>query len=258
MRALWTGSISFGLVNIPVRLLSASKERALKFKMLDKRDLSPIHFERVSEKAMRAVPQKDIVKGYEVNSGEFVVLDEEDFRAADAKRTDTMEITSFTDPASIEPKYFDTPFYIEPQKKSAKAYALLRDALKKSGQVAVVRYVMRERERIGALFPEGRAILLDQLRFQDEIKAPDDLDLPAGGYSEREMEMALALVKELDKPFDPGAFKDTYADALRRIIKEKSKGRTPRAHAKPAPKPTEVSDILEMLKRSLAQESAAR
>lgn len=252
MRAVWTGSLSFGLVNIPVRLYGASEERALNFRLLDKNDLSPISYQKVSQSGKKLVSQKDIVRGYEVN-GRYVVLNEEDFKRADARKVETIDIVQFADPKDIEPEYYDKPYYIEPQKKSAKAYALFRDALQKSGRVAIARFVMREKEHVGAISTDGHVLILEQLRYLDEIRSPRGLDVPQkSGYSDHEMQMAIALIDSQTRHFDPKDFKDTYALQLRRLIAEKARGRKPKVPEKEEPvEATDVSEILEMLKKSL-------
>jgi DNA end-binding protein Ku len=251
MRAVWTGSLSFGLVNIPVRLYGASEERALNFRLLDKINLSPISYQRVSSSDNRVVDQKDIVRGYEVN-GRYVVLDEEDFKRADSRKVETIEIVQFADPKDIDPEYYDKPYYIEPQKKSAKAYALFRDALQKSGRVAIARYVLRDKEHVGAISTDGRILILEQLRYLDEIRSSRGLDVPQkSGYVDREMQMALALIDSQTRSFDPKDFKDTYAQQLRRLIEEKARGKKPKVREKKPVEATDVSEILEMLKKSL-------
>jgi DNA end-binding protein Ku len=251
MRAIWTGSLSFGLVNIPVRLYGASEERALNFHLLDKNDLSPISYQKVSHAGKKIVSQRDIVRGYKIN-GQYIILSEEDFRKADARKVDTIDIVQFADDRDIEPEYYDKPYYIEPQKKSAKAYALFRDALQKSGKVAIARYVLRGKEHIGAIWTDGHVLILDQLRYLDEIRSPRDLNVPQKtGYSDHEMQMARALIDSQTRAFDPREFKDTYADQLRRLIAEKAKGKKTKIKAEEPIEATDVSEILEMLKKSL-------
>jgi len=255
MRAVWTGSLSFGLVNIPVRLYGAAEERALNFRLLDKHDLSPISYQKVSG-TKKEVGQKDIVRGYEVNGG-YVVLTDEDFKSADARKTETIEIMQFSDSGDILPEYYDKPYYIEPQKKAAKAYALLRDALEKSGRVAIARFVLRDKEHIGAISTDGRILILEQLRYMDEIRNPRMLDVPEKtGYSDHEMQMAIALIDSQTRAFDARDFKDTYAMQLRRLIVEKARGKKPKRITERPVEATDVSEILEMLKKSLEKTPA--
>jgi len=249
MRAVWTGSLSFGLVNIPVRLYGASEERSLNFRLLDKHDLSPISYQKVGS-SKRSVGQKDIVRGYEMD-GRYVVLTDEDFKSADSRKTETIEIVQFSDSKDILPEFYDKPYYVEPQKKAARAYGLFRDALQRSGKVAIARFVLREKEHVGAISTDGRVLILNQLRYLDEIRSPRLLDVPEkAGYSEQELQMALVLIDAESRSFDPRDFKDTYAHQLRRLIQEKSRGKKPKVREEHV-EPTDVSEILEMLKKSL-------
>lgn len=259
MRALWSGSISFGLVNIPVKLYSASKERALKFRMLAKDDLCPISYQKVCRDDDKPVSQEDIVKGYEVEKGEYVVLDDEDFKRASARKTELIDIVSFADETEIDMKLFDKPYYIEPEKRSAKAYVLLRDALRKSGKVGIAKFVMRDKEHIAALRPDGNILILDQMRYLDEIRDTEDIRVPAkADYSKKELELAMSLIDNQTEKFNAKDYKDTYTDELWKVIKAKSKGKL--KHVKePAGdlKATNVADILEMLKKSLDEKHPA-
>jgi DNA end-binding protein Ku len=251
-RALWSGSISFGLVNIPVKLVSAAKERALKFRMLAKDDLCPISYKKVCREDDKTVTQDEIVKGYEVEKGKYVVLEPEDFKRASAKKTELIDIVSFSDERDIDTKLFDKPYYVEPEKKSAKAYALLRDALAKSGKVGVAKFVMRDKEHLGVLRPDGKILILDQLRYLDEIRDPEEVTLPAkADYSKKEFDLAMTLIDSQTEAFDPKDYKDTYTDELWKVIKAKAKGKLERIKEPEGVEPTDVTDILEMLKKSL-------
>lgn len=260
MRAIWSGSISFGLVNIPVNLYSASEERALSFRMLDKKDLCPISYVKVCREDHKVVDQKDLVKGYEYKKGKFVILEDEDFKRAAAKDTDRIDIMSFTKVSDIPVVLYDKPYFLEPEKEAAKAYTLLRQALERSGKAGICRYIMRDREHIGAIFPHGKGMILEQLRFEDELRKPQGLAFPrAAGYSRKELELALSLVKNLSGKFDPGKYKDTYADKLRKIIAAKAKGRLKKLpEPEETPEPSTAPDILAMLKRSLERAPARR
>jgi DNA end-binding protein Ku len=256
MRSLWSGSISFGLVNIPVKLYTASRERALKFRMLDKTDHCPVSYQKVCRDDNKVIDAKDVVKAYEIEKGEFVILTPEDFKKAGARKTDTIDIVSFADEDDIDPKYFDKPYWIEPGGKAAqKAYALLRDALEKSGKVAVAKYVLREKEHIASIKPEGDALLLNQMRFADELHDGSDLSIPGKvAYSKKELDLAISLIGKLTEKFDIGDYTDTYADELKKIIKAKSKGRIARLKGEQDHKPIPAKDILEALKKSLEEE----
>ncbi len=256
MRALWNGSLSFGLVNIPVRLYSATEERALSFHLFDKHDMCPVSYKKVCRDDDKTIEAKDIVKGYEVEKGKYVVLDKEDFKRANARKTETIDIVQFADIDEIDAKYYDKPYYIEPEKKASKAYGLLRDALKKTGKVGIAQYVLRDKEKIGALTVEGDMMILIQLRYEDEIRNPEDLHVPGKTkYSAKEMDMALALIKDMEAKFNATKFKDTYTDELLKVIKAKSKGRLKEAAVKSPIQPTDVDDILAALKRSIEEQS---
>lgn len=253
MRALWSGALSFGLINIPVKIYSASKDRALKFRMLDKHSLCPIGYVKVCKTDNSEVRPEDIVKGYEYEKGDYIVLSDEDFKRANAKKTSTIDIVSFTDAKDIDPKFFDKPYYIEPEKKAEKAYVLLREALKQSNKVGIARYVLREKEHIGILKPDNRMLILEQLRFTDEIRDPEDLRIPGkADYSKKELDIALELINQLSEPFKPTEFKDTFTEELKEVIETKAKGKRPKKKGKkPEINATEITDFMSILKKSL-------
>lgn len=252
MRAIWNGSVSFGLVNIPVRLYSGLDSREeLELHMLHKKDLSPIRYARVCTKDGKEIPYDEIVKGYEYGEGDYIVLTEEDYARADARRTRTIDIEGFVEEGAIDVRYYEKPYYLEPQKGAAHAYALLREALEQSGKVGIGRFVMRNRENLAVLKPVGRVIALTQIRFPAELRAPGQLELPEAGQAKgRELEMALSLIGQLSRPFEPDAYHDTYTEALKEVIAERAKGRKPKAKGE-APAATRVQDLMEALRASL-------
>lgn len=252
MRALWTGSISFGLINIPVRLYSGSDSRdGIDFTMLHKQDLSPIRYAKVCRKDGKEIAYEDVVKGYEYQDGDFVVLDEADFKQADAKKTTTIEIQLFAHAAEIDIRYYDKPYYLEPAKGAEKPYALLRRALMDSKKIAVAKFVMRGREHLAAIVPVERALVLEQMRFTNEIKRPVGLKLPTDKeVAKSEIEMALKLINQLSAPFIPEDYHDTYTEELEEIIDEKVKGKPIKSHGK-APAATHSRDLMATLKASL-------
>lgn len=253
MRTMWTGSISFGLVNIPVRLYSGTQSHSLEFDMLHKKDLSPIRYAKVCKEEGEEIPYDEIVKGYEYEKGEYVVLSEEDFKKADVKATKTIDILSFADLDEIDPVYFEKPYYLEPDKGGEKAYVLLREALKKANKAGITKFVLRNREHLGLVKAEGDLLLLDQLRFADEIRDPSVLKVPGNiDVSDKEIDLALSLINQLAAPFDPEAYHDDYKAALEQVIEEKAAGREPVAHGE-APKPTKVKDLMSLLKASLEE-----
>jgi DNA end-binding protein Ku len=253
MRAIWSGSIGFGLVNIPIKLYSASQpHEGLDLDMLHKEDHSPIRYARVCREDGEEVPWDEIVKGYEYKKGDYVVLTQEDFKKADAKKTQSLEIKQFTDEAEIDSRYYEKPYYLEPQKGADRAYALLRDALDQSGKVALVKYAMRARDNMGAIKPMGKALVLVQMRFPADLREPTELNFPPQKAKPEEIKMALALIKQLDKHFIPEDWHDTYTEELEEIIEEKAKGKKPKVHGK-QPKDTKVKDLMATLKASLEE-----
>lgn len=258
MRSIWSGAISFGLIYIPVQLYNASQSEELDLDLLRRGDLCPIRYARVCRETGEEVPYEDIVKGFQYEKGEYVVLEDEDFRRANVKKTQTIEIMTFIDAAEVDQKMLEKPYYLEPGKGkgksgAARVYALLREAMRKSKKVGVARFVLRTRERLAILKAEGDALVLNQMRFAQELRSPDDLDLPKDEeVSGRELNMAVRLIDELSEPWQPDQYRDTYIDDLKRIIQEKVEGREP-APAEEEEIPEEVTDLFARLSASLDQ-----
>ena len=264
-RALWKGAISFGLVNIPVALHSAEQRNTLDFTLLDRRDFAPVGYKRVNKQTGKEVAWDQIVKGYEYEEGSYVALSEEDFRRANVEATQTVDILAFVDAADIEPIYFDTPYYLSPGKRGEKGYALLRETLRRSGKAAVANVVIRTRQHVAVLLPVDSMLVLNTLRFADEIRSADDYELPGEAKaSAREVDMALKLVKEMSEKWKPGKYHDTYRDDLLERIKKKVKaGETreitePEEQEKEPRKGAEVIDLMALLKRSVEQQDKPR
>ena len=256
MRAIWSGALSFGLVNIPVKLYSATAGMGLDLTMLHKKDLSPIRYARICRADGKEIPYEDIVKGYEYQKGDYVILTDEDFKKASVEKTKAIEIESFVKESEIDPIYFEKPYYLEPEKGAQKAYALLRESLKKSKKIGLAKFVLRNREHLAAIRPEGKVIVLEQMRFDEEIRTTDDLTLPAAEKAgSKEVSIALALIDQLTEHFNAKDHKDTYTDELKKIVHAKAKGKPIKA-GKPARdhKATDVADIMSMLKKSLEKE----
>ena len=252
-RPTWTGMISFGLVNVPVNLYTAVKPEIHAMNYLRKDDLCPISYKKVCRATGEEVPYQDIVKGYEFREGDFVVLKDDDFKKADVKRTSAIDVEAFVDERDVDPKFIEKPYYLEPQKKGHTAYALLRDAMARSGKVAIGVFVLRDREHLVMLKPEGRVILLIQLRFAASLRSPAGLDLPGqADVPKNQLDLALDLIKKFGGTFKPDAFKDSYAARLKAIIAAKAKGRPVHVPEEKAPRETEVEDILSKLKESLS------
>lgn len=249
--AIWSGSLSFGLVNIPVNIYSATKPETLPFHLLRKKDLSPINYVRVARSDGAEVPYNDIVRGYEYKKGDFVVLTDEDFKKADVKKTESVEIVDFVNEDEIDPIYLEKPYYLEPTRGAAKPYVLLVESLKRSKKVGIAKYVMRNREHIGVVKPHENLLILEQLRFKSEIKPATGFNIPVIKLdSDKEIDMAIKLINQMTEHFNPEAYKDTYNQELLDIIHEKAeKGSVhPRGEE---PKLTEFVNIMSELKKSL-------
>jgi DNA end-binding protein Ku len=260
-RGLWKGAISFGLVNVPVELYSAQKRSGeLDLTMLDRRDMAPVGYQRVNKSSGKEVPWEEVVKGYEYEDGRYVVLSEEDFRRANPELSRTVDILAFVDRAAIAPQYFETPYYLGPGKRGEKAYALLRDALQKAGKAGIARVVVRTKQYLAALLPEGEVLMLNTLRYHAELKSAEDVDivekLKGAKVSTKELDMALRLVEDMSDAWQPAKYHDTYReDLLKRVEEKVQAGQTeevtePAREAKPQ-KGGEVIDLMALLKKSV-------
>lgn len=251
MRSIWTGSISFGLINIPIKLFSAIQESNLDLDMLDKKDHSHIKFKRVNEATGKEVTFANIVKGYEID-GNYVILDEKDFEAADAEKTKTIAILNFAEEKEIDPIYYEQPYYLEPDKGAMNAYALLRDALAASKKVAVTSFVLRNKEGLAILKAYKNVIVLNRIRWEQEIRETSELKLPAVSKTKsKEMDMASKLIEQLTEKFDISSYKDEYTAKLMKIIKDKAKGKKPAATKLKVVHKQAGDDLMSMLKASL-------
>ncbi len=258
MRAIWTGAINFGLINIPVKMYSGSESRGgIDLKMLHKTDLGPIRYARICRKDGQEVPYEEIVKGYEYQDGDFVIMDDHDFDKVNAKKTSSIDITQFAHESEIDVRYYDKPYYLEPGKGAGKPYALLREALEKSNRIAIATFVLRNREHLAAVKPVGRVLVLNQLRFPAELREPGQLNLPdATEVASKEVDVALKLVDQLSEPFIPEDFHDTYTEELEQMIQDKIKGKKPTPVKDKVETKPDSKDLMAMLKASL-EESAA-
>lgn len=260
-RALWKGSISFGLVNIPVGLYSAEdRDEGISFTQLDRRTMSPIGYRRYNKSTGEEVPWDEIVRGYEYEHGRYVVLGDEDFERANPKASRTVEILDFVDASEIEPVYFDKPYYLAPTGTTSKGYALLRETLRRTGKIGIARVVIRTREYLAAVVARDSVLVLEVLRYPYEIRSPDDLEVPSEdlesvGVTEKELKMAERLVGEMVEAWEPAKYRDRYRDDLLARIQEKIKaGETEAAVEEEAADEeagAEVVDIMSLLKRSV-------
>lgn len=253
MRSIWSGVISFGLVNIPIKLYPAVESDRIHLNYLRRDDLCPISYKKVCRETGEEVPSSAIVKGYQYQKGDYVVLNEEDFKKADPGKTYTIAVDQFVDEAEVDLRYPEKPYYLEPDKKgSQQVYALLREALKKAKKIGIGTFVLKDRQHLFALKPDGNVILLIMLRFHHQIRDPSKLDLPAKtSIPKNQMDLAMELIEKFVGPFDPKKYHDTYFEKLRQIIEQKKEGKVPAVKEKPAPA-APGRDILQKLKESLS------
>jgi len=253
-RALWKGSIAFGLVNIPIELHTAVRSSRPSFRMLHAKDHSPITFERVCVRDGQPVAWEDLVKGYEYEKGHFVTLTKEDFRAAAVEKTRTIDIIDFVKADEIDDRYFETPYYLTPAKGGERAYALLREAIRESKRIGVAKFILRDTQHLAAVEVIKDALVLTTMRFGDELVDATSLSFPAAsGMRKPELDMAKALVDSLAAEWDPAKYTDDYRENLMRVIKGKVKGKPVTLTAADEPRQAEVVDLMERLRRSLEQ-----
>lgn len=260
-RALWKGAISFGLVHIPVELFSAEKRHELNLTMLDRKDFAPIGYRRINKKTNKEVAWENIVKGYEYEDDQYVVLSEEDLKRANVKATQTIDIVAFVEAQRIPASYYEQPYYLVPTKGGDKVYALLRETLRQAGKIGVAQIVIRTKQHLAALYPMDQAIVLNTLRYHDEIRPVEEHALPAksikaAGLSDKELKMALSLVEGMTEDWNPKQFHDSYRDDVMGLIKKKIKSNQTKTITLPdetgtAPPSAKVIDLMALLKRSI-------
>jgi DNA end-binding protein Ku len=256
-RALWKGSISFGLVNIPIELHTAVRNHRPHFRMLHASDKSPVKFQRVCMRDGHPVAWDDLVKGFEFQKGHFVVITKDDFEAAALEKTRTVDIIDFVKAEEIDDRFFETPYYLVPAKGGERAYALLRDAIRESGRVGIAKFILREAQHLAAIEVIKQAIVLTVMRFADELVDVGQFDLPAStGVRKTELDMAKALVNSLAADWNPSKYTDEYRENLMRVIQAKVKGKHVELEPAKEPREAEVVDLMERLRRSLAQSGA--
>lgn len=258
MRSIWKGSISFGLVNIPIALFTATRREELKFHLLRKSDLSPVNYKRVAAVDQKEVPWEEIVKGYEHEKGKFVILKDDDFARVDLEATQTVEIIDFVDLKEVSPIFFHKPYYMEPQKGGDHAYALLRDALNKTGKIGIAKVVIKTRQYLAGVRPQEGALMLELMHFAEELVEADALKIPSGKQKSgpRELEMATSLIESMTSEWDPTKYHDEYREALEKVIQEKIEHPEQKQAAAAAPRQaTKVIDLVAVLQKSLAAQS---
>jgi DNA end-binding protein Ku len=268
-RTLWKGAISFGLVHIPVGLYSAEKRNSFDLTMLDRRSMKPVGFKRYNKETGEDVSWDDIVKGYEYEKGRYVVLTDEDFKRANVEATQTVDIQSFVKEEEIRPVYYETPYYLAPDKRGHKGYALLRETLKQTGRIGIANVVIRTRQYVAALIPYKDIILMNTLRYQSELRDTDDLEVPSGnlkavGVNSREVEMARRLVEGMSAPWKPDEYRDTYHEDLLSLIEKRVQAGQTEMVTEPSPaeekRPAkgEVIDLMALLKKSVEEKGKVR
>lgn len=257
-RVVWKGAIVFGLVHIPIELYPGSKDNDLDFDWIDKRDHAPVGYQRINKKTGKPVEMSDIVKGYEWEKGNYVILKDEDFKAANPKATQTVEILAFVERESIPPLFFERPYRLAPGKRGEKGYALLRETLKRTGKVGIAQVVIRNRQHLAVLMPMGGLLELITMRYADEVLGADEFDLPSlkeAKVSDKEVQLAERLVEDMSEKWNPEQYHDSYRDDLmKRIEALATQGRT---HLVKAPAGEEkeggaqIIDLMAALRRSL-------
>jgi DNA end-binding protein Ku len=264
---LWNGAISFSLIHIPVSLHTATRANNIDLDLLDKRDFAPVGYQRYNKSTGKVVDWNDVVKGYQYEKGEYVVLTDEDFRRANVEASRTIDIQTFVDRVAIAPYYFETPYYLVPDKNGERVYSLLRDALEQSQKLAVATFVLRSRQHVAALMPVGKVILLNTLRYEAEIQpVPETVTAAAKkASSARETQMALKLIEEMSEQWKPAAFEDTYKNDLMKRIEQKVKSGQTHALTEPEEEAAErattggkVVDLMSLLQKSLEQKGGTR
>jgi len=274
-RPVWSGSLSFGLLNIPVALMTGERKTDISFRMLDSRDNSPIRYERVNAETGEEVPWKDIVKAYEYDKGSYVVLEQEDIASAAPESHDAIDVEAFVEAGSIDPRYFEKPYVLVPAKKAEKGYVLLREALHKTGRIGIARVVIRTREHLCAVMPYGKALLLLMMRYPQELVDFDEYAIPEGSRADyritpKELEFSEQLIETMSSDFAPEDYKDEFRARLHKVIDERMKahGVVKRAPEEPEAEEgtaTNVVDFMALLQKSIdrnkrtpAKKSAAK
>jgi DNA end-binding protein Ku len=259
MRAIWKGSISFGLVYIPISVYPATREEKLSFRQLRASDLSPIKYKKVAEADQKEVPATEIVKGFEYERGNFVIMKDEDFAKVKIESTHSIDITDFVELEQVDPKFFYKPYFLEPQKGGEKAYALLHKALAGTGKIGIAKVVISNREHLASVKPDGLFLVLELMHFASEILKPEALNNGANGkITDKELQMAQTLIDSMSTPWDPEKYRDEYRDAVLELIEQKAQ------HKEIADKPaapvrsTNVVDLVKVLQESLARNQSAK
>ncbi|MGQ3051860.1 MAG: non-homologous end joining protein Ku [Roseateles sp.] len=258
-RAIWKGAISFGLVHVPVSLHTATSEQEIDFDWLDKRSMDPVGYKRINKRTGKEITKENIVKGVKLEGDDYVVLSDDEIKAAYPKRTQTIQIESFVKATEVSFVYIEKPYYLAPDGRAGRVYALLREALEKSGVIGIARFVLHNKEHLAALIPAGPALMLGTLRWAEEIRSPEPLDLPkagAGDLKPAELKMAQQLIAQMTQAWQPGQFKDDFSSAIRALVSQKAKAGD-KATVQPLEEAPDlggadnVVDLTELLRQSL-------
>ena len=250
-RAIWKGSLAFGLVNIPVELHTAIRDNRPHFRLLHAKDKSPVRFERVCIRDGNPVAWEDVVKGYEISKGHFVVLTKDDFKAAAVEKTKTVDIIDFVDASEIDDRFFEVPYYLLPARGGERSYALLREAMRDSQRVGIAKFVLRDQQHLAAVEVIGEALVLTVMRFADELADVDQFEFPRAEVRKQELAMARTLIGNLEAKWDPSKYTDQYRANLLKIIRARSKGQTTKLDAGEEQRSADVVDLMERLRQSL-------
>ena len=262
-RVIWKGAISFGLVHVPVQLFPATQSDRIGFNLLDKRSIDPIGYKQINKRTGKEVPRENIVRGFEYEKGKYVVLSDEEIRAANPEATQTVDILAFVEAPDVSFFYLDTPYFLAPDRKGEKVYALLREAMKSSGKIGIAQVVMHNKQHLAALIAVGPALVLNTLRRADEVRSPDEFKLPAdgvkaAGLSTRELDMAKKLIDDMSEKWDPAEYHDTFHDDILALVDKKIRaGKTEEvdvdAVRSDKPQTADILDLSDLLKRSLGR-----
>jgi DNA end-binding protein Ku len=259
MRPTWKGSISFGLVYIPIAVYPATREEKLSFRQLRRTDLSPIKYKKVAEADMKEVPAEQIVKGFEYERGRYIVLSDEDFEKVRIESTHSIDITDFVDLEQVDPKFFYKPYFLEPGKGGEKAYALLHKALSGTGKIGIAKVVISNREHLAAVKPDGLFLILELMHFASEILSAEELNRgPSAALNEKELKMAQTLVESMSVPWEPEKYRDEYRGAVMEMIEQKAKNKELPAAPVAAPRSTNVVDLVKVLQESINRSKSVR
>jgi DNA end-binding protein Ku len=252
MRPLWSGVLSFGLINIPIKLYSGTAGTKIEFKLLHKKDYSPIRYAKVCRKDGKELTQDDIVKGYEYQDGDFVVLTNQDLKSVNMDRSQSINVLGFVNESEIDTIYFEKPYYLEPDKGAAKAYNILRESMKKSKKVGIAKFVIHSREHLGIIKPHEKIIVLEQMRYEDELVAWDKITIPkTESPRTKELTMATSFIDHLTEHFDPSDYEDAYHAKVMKLVKQKMKGHITKIVKVKEATPTKSADLMAMLRESL-------